>query len=335
MTKLRIKSRFFLVALLIACQAASLGFGVIWATGWLWTTYEEVVNKHVLAEGQAQAHKMAVEISEMQLENVEPGSIDWWRLQELCENRDIAHQGFVCVMRTDNGAMICHPDLGENPSLLEMFPGLQILMNEERSAPIIDLVSESNHLVTGKVELDGELNVVTCVPLKSLNAVLAVYESDVAIDQFIAATIQPIMQVGYALTAFIVGVTAILTVFLINCYETSLAEANTLLEKQVNVRTRALVRTRNAVVFGLAKLTESRDSDTGQHLDRIRSYVTILATQLAKANTDIDHRFVADFCKVLDSEKSVVVDIESGDAAALFSTDDGYGYVVMPLARDG
>lgn len=48
----------------------------------------------------------------------------------------------------------------------------------------------------------------------------------------------------------------------------------------------------------------------------------------------LDHRFVADFLKVLDTEKPVTVDIEDGESAALFTTDDGYGYVVMPLARD-
>ncbi len=48
----------------------------------------------------------------------------------------------------------------------------------------------------------------------------------------------------------------------------------------------------------------------------------------------LDHRFVADFLKVLDSEKTVTIDIQGSDAAALFLTDDGYGYVVMPLARD-
>ena len=48
----------------------------------------------------------------------------------------------------------------------------------------------------------------------------------------------------------------------------------------------------------------------------------------------LDHRFVSDFLKVLDGEKTVTVDIQGSDAAALFLTDDGYGYVVMPLARD-
>ena len=48
----------------------------------------------------------------------------------------------------------------------------------------------------------------------------------------------------------------------------------------------------------------------------------------------MDHRFVADFLKVLDSEKLVTIDIQDGESAALFTTDDGYGYVVMPLARE-
>ena len=48
----------------------------------------------------------------------------------------------------------------------------------------------------------------------------------------------------------------------------------------------------------------------------------------------LDHRFVADFLKVLDTDKIIEVEIENSESATLLSTDDGYGYVVMPLARD-
>lgn len=48
----------------------------------------------------------------------------------------------------------------------------------------------------------------------------------------------------------------------------------------------------------------------------------------------LDHRFVADFLKVLDADKSIAVEIENAESATLLSTDDGYGYVVMPLAGD-
>ena len=52
-------------------------------------------------------------------------------------------------------------------------------------------------------------------------------------------------------------------------------------------------------------------------------------------NITLDHRFLAAFLKVLDPSKSVSLDVKDNDSAALFETDDGYLYVVMPLNRDG
>jgi DNA polymerase-3 subunit beta len=48
----------------------------------------------------------------------------------------------------------------------------------------------------------------------------------------------------------------------------------------------------------------------------------------------LDHRYVADFLKVLEPEKSFVFDVENGEQAAYCETDDKYGYVIMPLSRD-
>jgi DNA polymerase-3 subunit beta len=48
----------------------------------------------------------------------------------------------------------------------------------------------------------------------------------------------------------------------------------------------------------------------------------------------LDPRFVSDFLKVLDPEKVVTVELKDSESAAVCSTDDGYGYVIMPLARD-
>ena len=48
----------------------------------------------------------------------------------------------------------------------------------------------------------------------------------------------------------------------------------------------------------------------------------------------LDPRFVSDFLKVLDPEKTLTMEIKNAESAAVCSTDDGYGYVIMPLARD-
>lgn len=48
----------------------------------------------------------------------------------------------------------------------------------------------------------------------------------------------------------------------------------------------------------------------------------------------LDHRYVADFLKVLQPDKVFTLDVENGEAAAYCETDDNYGYVIMPLAKD-
>jgi response regulator RpfG family c-di-GMP phosphodiesterase len=53
-------------------------------------------------------------------------------------------------------------------------------------------------------------------------------------------------------------------------------------DEQTLQNTRDLVRTRDAVIFGLAKLAESRDPDTGYHLERISLYSTRLASTLSR-----------------------------------------------------
>ena len=67
---------------------------------------------------------------------------------------------------------------------------------------------------------------------------------------------------------------------------THLHTANSQTQMQSNrellQRERELLRTRNAVVFGLAKLAEYRDPDTGQHLERIALYSNRLAAALRR-----------------------------------------------------
>ncbi|MDJ0873785.1 MAG: response regulator [Desulfobacterales bacterium] len=78
-----------------------------------------------------------------------------------------------------------------------------------------------------------------------------------------------------------------------------LRDLNENLEQKVQERTRQLeeeharlVRTQNAIIFGMAKLTESRDDDTGKHLERIEKYVEILARELGKTDDSINEHWI-------------------------------------------
>lgn len=69
------------------------------------------------------------------------------------------------------------------------------------------------------------------------------------------------------------------------------------LEVLVKDRTDEIVATRDVVVFALAKLTESRDPEMGEHLERMRKYTMILTKHLdtnGPYQDQIDQRFIDD-----------------------------------------
>jgi putative two-component system response regulator len=69
------------------------------------------------------------------------------------------------------------------------------------------------------------------------------------------------------------------------------------LEQQVALQTTQIVQIRDLTVFALARLAESRDPETGEHLVRMRAYSQILAEELARGGpyaTQVDRQFLDD-----------------------------------------
>jgi len=72
---------------------------------------------------------------------------------------------------------------------------------------------------------------------------------------------------------------------------------NAELESLVQQRTAEVVATRDVAIFALAKLADSRDPETGEHLERMRNYSRILADQLSREGPyveQIDREFIDD-----------------------------------------
>ncbi len=71
-----------------------------------------------------------------------------------------------------------------------------------------------------------------------------------------------------------------------------LEKSNSSFEVQLKLKTQEVSRTQTAIIYGLAKLSESRDTDTGDHLDRIQNYVAILAKDLSSQHPQLTEKAI-------------------------------------------
>ena len=107
-----------------------------------------------------------------------------------------------------------------------------------------------------------------------------------------AATIEQAKKYRFYVILLVGLIGCSLTVAIMIRYRDVVSEVNKDLERVKTQSSRELIKTKNAVIFGLAKLAESRDNDTGEHLDRIKKYVSLLARDLATVNPEIDDKFI-------------------------------------------
>ncbi|RMH26465.1 MAG: HD domain-containing protein [Planctomycetota bacterium] len=71
-------------------------------------------------------------------------------------------------------------------------------------------------------------------------------------------------------------------------YQDAIERANRDLKSEVERQVAEGLAKRDALIFGLAKLADYRDTDTGAHLERIGRYARLLADQLRTVHTEID-----------------------------------------------
>ena len=108
-----------------------------------------------------------------------------------------------------------------------------------------------------------------------------VVAEEISADEMLTA-ISPVATVKTIVFLWICG-SQILIAFLVVSRWNTLRERERVADANAFARqNHDLVRTRDAVIFGLAKLAESRDPETGHHLERIAHYATLLAEALRR-----------------------------------------------------
>ena len=82
--------------------------------------------------------------------------------------------------------------------------------------------------------------------------------------------------------------------------------------------------------FGEGAITlSSRSAELGQSRVELP-----IAYDGKSISVTLDPRYFNDFLRVLDADKTFTVEIQDAESAVVCTTDDGYAYVIMPLARE-
>ena len=94
--------------------------------------------------------------------------------------------------------------------------------------------------------------------------------------------------------ALLVTLTASLAMLLTRAHDRTMQRWNEGLEATVEERTEQLVHSHRTVLFGIAKLAEHRDNDTGKHVERMCAYSGILAEEYSRRFGGLEQQWVED-----------------------------------------
>jgi HD-GYP domain-containing protein (c-di-GMP phosphodiesterase class II) len=248
-----------LVAAVLAAQTAVIALAW-WAGVSNFVAEVEVDStKRITLATEGTAAGVATAIARSDIDSLKPGTQGWERAQMIIEQLELPGGARASIVDTD-GRLVCHPRLRSTGRGRKLSPPSASIVG---TAPL--------------PQLDATV-VVTALPSQSTNAQQAAAD-------WVSLRIALFGVVLLSLTG--VGVLS-----LISLHGARLETANRALAARMTEQSRAVLRTRTGMIYGLAKLADYRDSDTGHHLDRICTFATMLAEQLRGEFEEIDGDFI-------------------------------------------
>ena len=291
------KPGWLIVILISSVQTVLLLIAVLTLFSWFSSQTEETVAKQACGDNQVISRQIADAIERAEIRNTQSGSDDHQRMLALLSEVEMPNHGFVCIVGAKQARSIAYFPVHHELSETEFDKTILLPLINNQPATGNSLLQSINNQIgsrkaVGRIKVDGRQHFVSAEYLPQLNSVLVVGQQRNKLLGAISNTMAFGKKFVFAAT-LLIGLACIsLIVSSLNRMSAKVDNISAGLENQVSQRERELVKTQNAVIFGLAKLAESRDNDTGEHLDRIRSYVTILAKDLSQIVPEIDEEFV-------------------------------------------
>jgi HD-GYP domain-containing protein (c-di-GMP phosphodiesterase class II) len=280
-----------LIAATLLLQAAVIGLGGLALVQML----RNGVSQRVQDQGRDQlaheAERFASEVARIVKEPIKLGTDGWRKAQDLVEARKLTGGAAIFVL-DERARVVCHPALRRNPNMRRIDYSEQQIQIEP-SGETWQLGNFSSRAVlTGSAQmLSGEVAIAACYdPERKIRVV--VYQP---VEGLLAAgdrATQGLLSWGGVAALMVLAISAGGSIMLMRRYDSALSRANEHLEREVQRRTDVGLTIRNSLIFGLAKLADYRDTDTGRHLERICRYCELIAIEIRPLFQEIDEGWI-------------------------------------------
>ena len=207
------------------------------------------------------------------------GSIAWEAVQREAE-RAALPAGCQLMVLDEFNRVLCHSELEQTPALRRLdLTWQQVRDASDGSIQTIALLEPLGQAIAMRDAVSDQTTMALVADDRAKVKVLVHREAAGA--QLASASVTGDALVWAAgCGVLLVGLTRLGSIALVRRYDSAVERLNAQLEHEVDRRTRQGLTIRNGLVFGLAKLAEERDNDTGRHLERICQYSALLASEL-------------------------------------------------------
>ena len=285
-------SQLLVIIFISTAQLTLMLLTVVWVFGWAESESMRVGQANLSNVNGFVAGQVSEQIKCSQLNSVEAGSDDSRKLQQMVADIHFPGDGFVSIVDATTGRIIAHPAAGRDSSIVGQ--SWDAFVTYPVAGSLVKSLQHSRLSGSRRVHLNmgHSMHVVHFQAAESLNAVVLSHRNVVEAHAISPRLMNAIKKYGFTFVLILGLLGTVLNIFVVKRIRDQDMQIQSDLESEVDARTQELVQIKNAIIFGLAKLAESRDDDTGEHLDRIRKYVTILATDLSGVYEEIDEEFI-------------------------------------------
>ena len=272
------KTRWLIIVFIALLQVAMLLLVEIGMFGWVRQETDFVMTTKVREENTAFLANYMEQVGS----NGALNDAEWLEhATEIAQHFVVPDHGFISINRIESGEMV-FPFTGHQ----------QIWTPFLSDGDSIEGTLSSHRRLEGVVQFGVEPHLVSVRQVKDRPFFVALHRHRDLMMQNAHNTLVYAHRVTFSLVLVVSLFAAVLIFTIQTRYKNRMQKINGELRRDVVQRAEELEQTKNAVIFGLAKLAESRDNDTGEHLDRIRSYVTLLAKDLKLESEAIDDAFI-------------------------------------------